>query len=623
MSHEKLRPKFTIDSDKLTELKKLLPEAFADGKINWDTLKEALGEFTEDEDLDPEHFGLFWPGKREARRIAAMSSKGSLSPVAGEGKDEANTKNIFIEGENLEVLKLLQKSYEGRVKLIYIDPPYNTGNDFVYDDDFSEPLDEYLRRTGQVDEEGKSLTTNTRSDGRFHSKWLNMIYPRLKLARNLLADEGVMFISIDDNEVHNLIQILNEIFGEENYVHTLKWKRKKQPSFLHGHVASVMEYILVYAKEIGQLEKLSIEKRTDLNTRIDNAANKNSERLIKKGIRVKSDTTKIKKGVYENKTMSTEYLDDVIIKNGRTQNDIRVKAQFRNDQKEIDKFVDADVIFITKNLGLRRDLLQEELEKRKSITDLLLDWGDNQDSDSEMKVLFPEGKPFDYPKPSKLIANIIKSVHCEGEIIMDFFAGSGTTGHAVYEMNKEDNGNRKFILIQYPEEINPDSAFKNKKITTISDVTKERLKRSSVPSKNTKIDSDFGFKVYQLSKSNFRLWGNNDVTIESLENSISLFETPLVDNWKVKDLICEIMLLEGFPLDSNIELLKNIKSNELYLVTSNFCYYNLLICCDEKINSNTIRDLSIGPDDVLICLDSAINDQTKMRLSDICKLKTI
>src|SRR4030042_6285714 len=181
MSHQRLKPTFSLDADKIEELKRIVPEAFADGKINWETLKQVLGEYLEDEGAEAEHFGLFWPGKREARRLAVIPSKGTLVPVPGEGIDEETTHNIFIEGENLEVLKLLQKSYAGRIKMIYIDPPYNTGNDFVYEDNFREPLEEYLRRTGQVDEEGKPWTTNTRAEGRYHSKWLTMMFARLKL----------------------------------------------------------------------------------------------------------------------------------------------------------------------------------------------------------------------------------------------------------------------------------------------------------------------------------------------------------------------------------------------------------------------------------------------------------
>ena len=246
MPISKLRPAFTFTEDRLRELQAVVPEAFADGKINWDTLREALGETLEDE--SQEHFGLFWPGKREARRLAAMPSKGTLIPLPGAGVDEDNTHNLFIEGDNLEVLKLLQKSYAGRVKMIYIDPPYNTGNDFVYPDDYSEPLEAYLERTGQVDEAGQLLTTNSRASGRYHSNWLNMIYPRLQLARHLLKEDGFVFISIDYHEVHNLVSLMNEIFGEENFISLIANVNNPKGRSDDKFVATAHEYLLIYRK---------------------------------------------------------------------------------------------------------------------------------------------------------------------------------------------------------------------------------------------------------------------------------------------------------------------------------------------------------------------------------------
>lgn len=226
MTITKLRPTFTFDQERLDALRAIVPEAFADGKVNWEVLQEALGERLEEEGQDAEHFGLFWPGKREARRLASMPSAGALKQVKGEGVNEETTRHIFIEGDNLEVLKLLQKAYAGRVKMIYIDPPYNTGNDFVYRDDFSQPLDEYLRVTGQTDDAGRVQVANTQTGGRYHSNWLNMMYPRLRLARNLLVDEGMIFVSIDDNELNHLRCIMNEVFGEENFIANIAWEKR-------------------------------------------------------------------------------------------------------------------------------------------------------------------------------------------------------------------------------------------------------------------------------------------------------------------------------------------------------------------------------------------------------------
>lgn len=257
---EKLRPTFTFDEDRLAQLRAVVPEAFADGKVNWETLREALGAMLEDE--TQEHFGLTWPGKREARRLAALPPQGTLVPAPGEGVDEADAPHLFIEADNLEALKLLLKSYAGRVKMIYIDPPYNTGNDFIYEDDYSEPLEAYLRRTGQVDEAGRRLTTNTRASGRFHSRWLSMMYPRLLLARQLLRDDGVIFVSIDDNEVHHLRMLMNEVFGEENFLAQIVWQKIHSLKNDARFFSDTHEYLVCFAKSI-EMVRINLLPRTE------------------------------------------------------------------------------------------------------------------------------------------------------------------------------------------------------------------------------------------------------------------------------------------------------------------------------------------------------------------------
>jgi len=333
--------------------------------------------------------------------------------------------HLIIEGDNYHALSVLNVTHKGKIDVIYIDPPYNTGNkDFKYNDKFVDSEDNFR-----------------------HSKWLSFMEKRLKLAKELLSESGVIFISIDDNEQAHLKLLCDEIFGESNFVAVLHWKKKKQPSYLHGQIAGVMEYVLVFSKNRNKIEKLSLSNPSDSNTRIDNATNAVSERIIKAGIRVKMENVElIKAGVYRNKTMETEYLDDVIIENGITQNEFRARGKFRDSQERIDKFCKEEVLFITKNYGFRRDKLSEELEKRKAITDLLLDWGDNQDSDKEVTEIFNGVKLFGYPKPIFLIRNLAKSTGYDNAIILDFFAGSGTTGHAVLELNREDGGNRQFIL---------------------------------------------------------------------------------------------------------------------------------------------------------------------------------
>jgi len=602
--------------EKVEELKNIFPEAFEDGNLNIEKFKNLLFDI---KDEKAEHYSFNWSGKQECYKIIKQKSNATLK--LDNDKTILDGDNVFIEGDNLEVLKLLQTSYHKKIKMIYIDPPYNKDKDFVYSDTWGDTITNYLIQTDQLRDEGYT-STKTSSTGRRHTNWLNMIYPRLWLSRNLLKDDGVIFVSIDDDEVHNLRKVMDEIYGEENFVGSLKWKRKKQPSYLHGQIAKVMEYVLVYAKNIDNLEKLSIEQRTDSNTRLDNGSNALSERVIKKGVRVKlsGDITIIEKGIYKNKTMSTEYLSDVIIKDGITQNDVIVKAQFRNKQTDIDMFIDEQVLFITKNYGFRRDLLEIEKEKRKSITDLLLDWGDNQDSDKELIELFGDDKPFDYSKPSLLIKNLVKSLDMENDIILDFFAGSGTTAHAVMQQNIEDNGNRKYILVQLPESTEENSEAYKAGYKKISDITKARIKKVI-----EKLDYKDGFKSYKLDSSNFQVFKElkkrpNDSFEDIMKMlKMSVFtENILTQGAKHIDIVYEVALKNGFSLSAKNEEIKTPKYSfiRLYEETKEFYF-----CFADKIGTD-IQEF-IPKEAKLVCFDKALDDSTKLNLRENLDLETL
>lgn len=384
-----------------------------------------------------------------------LEHKYGFTSEKGEQTETTNSGNKIIHGDNLEALKSLLPEYEGKIDCIYIDPPYNTGNEsWVYNDNVNHPkIKKWLGEV--VGKDGEDLTR--------HDKWLCMMYPRLKLLQKLLTDDGVIFISIDENEQANLQLMCNELFGLNNYIGRFIWKKKKQPSFLAKHIANVTEYVFVYSKRSHLVGKLSIESISDDTRRVDNATNEKSERLIKKDILVKQNVNIIKAGIYKIKTMELEFLDDVIVKNNRTQNDFRVIGNFRNKQTDIDLFCDDDLLFITSNGGLRRLPTEIEKNKRKTVVDLLIDWGDNQDSDKELSLLFGK-KPFDYPKPALLISNLIKSVtyNKKSPTILDSFAGSGTTAHAVLNLNKQDGGNRKFILVEMEDYANDITAEASK-----------------------------------------------------------------------------------------------------------------------------------------------------------------
>ncbi len=404
-----------------------------DNKLTLDTgkLKALLGDFSE---IKEEGYGLDFVGKKIALNQAFKKNNKILKPL-----NESTSKHILIKGDNLDALKILKQSYSEKIKMIYIDPPYNTKNDnFIYDDDFSQSNEEVLK-TLDYSKEKLDYIKNL-FGSKCHSGWLSFMYPRLLLAKDLLKQDGVIFISIDDNECAQLKLLCDEIFGEGNFVACLKWKKKKQPSFL-SKVAVILEYILVYAKDFSLIDKLGLDNVSDSDKPIINTSNNLSKRYFKKGIRVKSDLNFIKSGKYQNKTMTIEFMNDIFIENGRTKNDFECIGKFRTGQENINEFIEKDLIFITKNLGIRRDLLEEEQSNKKTITDLLTEWGQNQDATNELNILFNNSSDesiFSNPKPTKLINRLIELSTNEGDIILDFFAGSGTTAHAVLESNKSD-----------------------------------------------------------------------------------------------------------------------------------------------------------------------------------------
>ncbi|MBM3454357.1 MAG: site-specific DNA-methyltransferase [Bacteroidetes bacterium] len=644
MAHEKLKPNFVFDEEKIEKLKQLAPECFEDGKINFETLKQNLGEWSEEEDESLEHFGLFWPGKKLARKAATIPPEGTLEPVFGDGlkpdgtsdEDGKNpSKNIFIEGENLEVLKLLQKSYADKIKMIYIDPPYNTGNDFVYDDDFTEPLQEYLRRTRQVDEEGKSLTTNKRSDGRFHSKWLSMMYPRLRLARNLLKDDGVIFISIGDNEVANLKVLMHEIFGEENFISELVWRNGRTSA---AHFTNEHEYILVYGKNKEYLPYFMYSGDGMVSDRaIKKPGPKNplSEIFFPSGIDFESDDI-----IFPNKfgdKEPCEVIEGVFeAKNGKLASDVTIRAAW-SMADQIRQFIEGKEVFDQKGQRLKRFYFKSngvlQYEKFKGTVhpkSVIVDYS-YKNSSSSMQSLLGEN-PFDFTKPVELLNHLFSPVlTCENpeeNIILDFFAGSGSTGHSILELNKKLNWNNKYILVQLPEPIARDNkeqkvahdfCLTNNLPLKISEITKIRLKKCY-----EKLNLNSGFKTLKLTNSNFKKW--SDYKGQDVTQLTAQFEeeanSPFVQDWNKNKLFTEILLLEGFPLDAQVEELK-IGENEFKRVTSELVSNELLICLDEKIGATLISELKIDHIASFICLDNAISNQDKLRLSDKGLIKTI
>ena len=601
--------------DRLKALEQAVPEALADGKANWDTLREVLGENLEDEGRD-EYFGLNWPGKRAARKRAATPSRATLVPAPGEGMNEGTTENLFIEGDNLEVLKLLQKSYAGKIKMIYIDPPYNTGNDFIYNDNFTDPLEAYLDYTGARGESGELLTTNTRADGRYHSKWLNMIYPRLILARQLLREDGVIFVSIDDTEVHNLRHILTEVFGEENFISQVVWQRSFSPVNLKHHFSQNHDHLIVFAKYISQLEEFMLPRTDEANSRYSNPDNDPRGDWTSGGLDV---GPAIEKNIYPITTPSGRI---VLPPNGYS---------WRYSKEKFQEQLGDNRISFGENGNNVPRIKRFLSEVKEGITPLTV-WtyeevGHNQDARKETKELFAGEAVFDYPKPVKYIRRMLDiGANKNNSIVLDFFAGSATTAHAVLEKNIKDHTNIKFIMVQLPEKTNLNN------YSTVADIGKERIRRviksiettnSEEASKtpllqNEQTNLDLGFKVFKYSRSNYKQW--KPLQEESAESLTPLFDNlsdPLVQGWKKEDLLSEVLLMEGFPLTSKVSFLEDLLKNQVYRISApDFCAHDLFVCLDETVQPVTIDLLTMEKEDIFICLDSALSDELKARVQD-------
>ena len=605
-----------ILEENISKLKEIFPQIFSEGKIDFDKLKETLGDFT---NSSSEKYSFSWAGRTDSIKNIQTPTHGTLIPQKDESINFEDTENIFIEGENLEVLKLLQKSYSNKIKMIYIDPPYNTGNDFIYPDDFSNSLDNYLQQTGQK-KGGIKLTSNPETSGRFHSDWISFMYPRLFLGRELLKDDGVIFVSIDDGEINNLRNIMNEIFGEENFVATIIWQKNYSPRNDTKYFSDMHDYIICYAKQ----------KNTDTN---EGWKRNLLPRTEEQNLRY-TNRDNDKRGVWkaENftvKTYSAAYDYSITTPSGKIVKPPKGRC-WRSSKETFEKLVQENRIwFGEKGEGIpaKKSFLSDVQQGRVPVTLWLRDEvGDNQEASKELKTLF-DIPPFDTPKPTRLIRKIIElsTNPNENDIILDFFAGSGTTSNSTLSKNFEDKGNRKFILIQLPEKID-DERIKND-FDTIANVCKERIRRvikniqkeNKQQKLNSKQNQDLGFKVFKLTKSNYKVW--QEVQDEAkLKDQLKLFEDPLIENYKDMDVIYEIIIKEGYSLNSKIEEVSE-NPNKIYKVSDGeFFFY---VTLDEKIDEKALDDLNLDKNIMFVCLDLAINDSQKTNLDKLCKLRTI
>lgn len=555
-------------------------------EVDFNTLKQEMSNIIADD--TKEKYQLTWPGKKEAILLANTRTTKTLRPLKEKSVDFDNTENIYIEGDNLEALKILQESYLNKIKCIYIDPPYNTGNDFIYNDNFNKNTNEELEDSGQVDEEGNRLVTNTESNGRFHSVWLSMMYSRLKLARNLLTNDGIIFISIDDNELFNLKKICDEIFGENNFINNISIKMSELSGVKMkklNRYPKLKESLLIYSKSFISAN-LFIEKKKKSKESLSNYLKYYSNVIINKKDNI--EDWKIV-SLYEYFKQKNIHINSEDIDNWKLDNsDILV---YRTNSRTVEKFVQSNpecksIMKIVNNDGNDiykwddKEMLFLSKYVEESLGDIWMDISTiNLNKETDV-VIYENGQ-----KPLKLMERIIKSIVSNNDIILDFFSGSATTAHAVLKINGEKNEHNKFIMVQIPDKCNDKSDAFNAGYNTLCDLGEERIRRAGKKIKEeTNANIDYGFRVYKIDSSNMKdvYYKPNDLE----QAQLNLFETNVKEDRTNEDLLTQIILDLGLTLDLKIEE-KNILSNKVYYVADNA----LVVCFDKNIDINIIDEI--------------------------------
>ncbi len=574
----------------IEQLKTLFPEAFSEGGIDFDVLKQLLGGAVEDRE---EKYGLNWHGKRRARQLALTPSTGTLRPCPEESVEWNTTQNLMIEGDNLEVLKLLQKSYAGEVKLIYIDPPYNTGKDFVYPDNFQDNIKNYLELTGQV-EGGAKISSNTEANGRFHTDWLNMMYPRLKLARNLMREDGLLFLSVDDGEIANARKMCDEVFGEENFVDNMIWKKRYGGGAKEKYLVSIHEYILVYAKNLEAIGPIEIPL---------------SEASIERYYTLRDEHFE-ERGPYRTHPLEAmKSFEDrpnlVFAIRAPDGSDLWPKRQWRWSKESMDEALASGRVSFTKTRDgswaaySKQYLKDASGETRSAKPFSIIDGIYTQAGTNEIVKYFGDARVFSFPKPSQLVKKLLEigSSLMKDDLVVDFFAGSGTTGEALIAQNADDGGQRRYILVQLPESIDPENSDqkaaaefcnKLKKPFNIVELTKERLRLAAkkIKAENSMFAGDTGFRVFKLDSSNIRAWAPDR---ENLDKTLLDSVEHLKSDRSETDVLYELLLKLGLDLCVPMETRK-FAGMDVHAIGGGV----LLACLAEKIARDDVEPLAQG-----------------------------
>lgn len=603
-----------IEQANMDKLKAVFPECFAEGKLDIDKLLSLCGEYI---DNDFEKYKFEWKGKAECLRLAQKRSTGTLRPCPEESVNFDTTQNLYIEGDNLEVLKLLQTAYYRKVKMIYIDPPYNTGNDFVYEDDFADPMARYKEVTRQT------TKSNPETMGRYHTNWLNMMYPRLRLAANLLRDDGVIFISIDDNEVTNLKRLCDETFGEENFAGQFPWRKRTAKSDVPFGISQDYEWVLCYARSDAFVACLEGGTRKYYET----------DDLPGRPWRI-HDLTK--------QTTASErpnsYFTIVNPKTGEKY-PANPNATWRITIDTIDKYISqnrivfpGDYDFLNISKPALRYFKEDDMKKAgdkfgyiPASTNLPDIVGMTQDGTKEIVSLF-ECKLFGFPKPVKFIKHFLKMATItskdDNDIILDFFSGSATTAHAVMQLNAEDGGNRQFIMVQLPEMCDEKSEAYKAGYKNICEIGKERIRRAGKKIVEEKGDQmplgdedkkplDIGFKVFKLDTSNIKLWDNTPITGDDqlklfTERMNSMIQS-IKDDRTDMDVVYEVMLKMGVPLDVPVQYIE-VNGKIVYIVGD----FLLMVALFDNITAEDIESISDYAPAKIICAEKGFKDDSAL-----------
>ncbi len=637
----------SIEAEKINALKEILPEVFTENKIDWEKLKATLGENI---NFSNERYVLNWAGKSDAFKVLQSPSTKTLVPAKEESVNFDNTQNIFIEGENLEVLKVLQKSYFGKVKMIYIDPPYNTGNDsFIYPDKFSETKADYEKRVGDKDEQGYMtkdgiFKKNSKENGQYHSNWLNMMMPRLYLAKNLLRQDGVIFVSIDDNEVHNLRLLMNEIFGEENFIEQMIWKKRYGGGAKEKYLVNLHEYILMYSKEKENIDPIFINNNEEF---IEKYYTKKDEKFNERGpFRLQPLEAAKSMGERKNLVFDIAGPEGIVIKPKRQWlwSQERVLKALKENNLEFNKDKNGEW-----TVAIKQYLKDENGNEKKLKVTSIIEGIFTQHGTKEIENLFDTVDYFPYPKPSSVVKHLMEFSTESDDLVLDFFAGSGTSAQAVMDLNKADGGNRKYICVQLPELCEEKSEASTAGYKTIADISKERIRRAGkkiqeeiaqeinqleskikklegeLPTEETKAEianqkakiqtlqaQDLGFKVLKLDESNFKQWrqleGHDP---QALAEQIRLFVDPVAESATVENMVYELLLKSGKNLNSKIE-----KEGAVYQING-----KELVLLLEKATEEIIHKVIADKPTKVIALDRLFKDNDQLKTNTVLQMR--